>query len=65
MTADKHSLDAFSRHLMADWRAANECAADVLKEARGSVLSVQALSELRAAELRAAAIARQYRTLNS
>jgi len=50
---------------MADWRAANECAADVLKEARGSVLSVQALSELRAAELRAAAIARQYRTLNS
>jgi len=26
---------------MADWRAANECAAAVLKEARGSVLSVQ------------------------
>jgi hypothetical protein len=45
---------------MADWRAANECAAKVLKGARGSVLSDKALSDLRAAESRADAIARQY-----
>jgi hypothetical protein len=63
MVTDTYSSNALRTHLMADWRAANECAAAVLKEARGSVLSVRALSELRAAELRAAEIARQYGTL--
>jgi len=65
MVEDTNSSQAQRTHLMADWRAANERAAAVLKEARGSVLSVRALSQLRAAESRAAEIARQYRILNS
>jgi hypothetical protein len=61
MASDAYSSTPQHARLMAEWQAANERAAAVLKEACGGTVTGHALVQLKAAESRAAAIARQYR----